>query len=84
MSLLERLDRKALNMGRMLKRLQIGPVALAFVNQGTLMASIVRTCQLCSDGKQCEAWLENSSAVIERAPAFCPNQTNFDLSKEMI
>jgi hypothetical protein len=84
MSLMERLDRKARNMGRMLKRLQIGPVALAFVNQGRLMASIVHTCQLCKTGEECEAWLKNSSAMIESAPAFCPNRTSFDLSKKMI
>ena len=84
MSLMEHFDCKARNMGRMLKRFQIGPVALAFVNQGRLMASIVHTCQLCKAGKECEAWLEKSSAMIESAPAFCPNRTNFDLSKKMI
>jgi hypothetical protein len=82
--LMERLDRKARNMGRMLKRLQIGPVALAFVNEGRFMASIVHTCQLCKAGKECEAWLEKSPAMIEGPPAFCQNHTNFDLSKKMI
>jgi hypothetical protein len=84
MLLMERLDHKARNMGRMLKRLQIGPVALAFVNEGKFMAAIVHTCQLCKASKKCEAWLEKSPAMIERAPAFCPNRTNFDLSKKMI
>lgn len=84
MLLMERLDRKARNMGRMLKRLQIGPVALAFVNEGRLMASIVHTCQRCKAGKECEAWLEKSPAMVEGAPVFCPNRTNFDLSKKMI
>ena len=84
MSLMERLDHKARNMGRMLKRLQIGPVALAFVNDGRLISSVVHTCQLCNAGKQCEAWLERSSVTSEQAPAFCPNQTNFDLSKSLI
>lgn len=84
MSFMQRLDRKARNMGRMLKRLQIGPIALAFVNGGRLMTSIVHTCQLCKADKECEAVLENSSATIERAPAFCPNRTNLDLSKKLI
>ena len=84
MSLMERLDRKARNLERMLKRLQIGAVALAFVNQGRLMASIVHTCQQCEAGNECEAWLEKASATIERAPAFCPNRTKFDLSKKII
>jgi Family of unknown function (DUF6455) len=84
MPLMKHLDRKALNMGRMLKRLQIGSIGLAFVNQGRLMASIVRTCQLCRTSKQCEAWLEKSSVQEVDPPAFCPNRTNFDVSRKVI
>jgi Family of unknown function (DUF6455) len=61
-----------------------GASAFAFVNQGRLMASIVRTCQVCKAGKRCETWLEKSSPVLERAPEFCPNQTNLDVSKKVI
>jgi hypothetical protein len=84
MTLLQNVDRKALNMGRMLKRLQLGPIALAFVNQGRLMNSVVRTCELCRAGTQCEAWLRKSSVPVGQAPAFCPNRRNLELARTMI
>jgi hypothetical protein len=77
-------DRNALNMGRMLKRARIGPIALAFVNQGRLISSIVQTCQQCAVSEECQAWLMKSAAPVRHAPSFCPNRVNFDLANILI
>lgn len=76
--ILERADRQALLMGRMMDRLGVTTAAASLVMLGAPMRWACRSCMACRHADECEAWLSSSNAAfVADAPDFCPNANFF-------
>lgn len=78
MRYLDRLDDKALQLGRMMQCCAIDPAILAGEQLGQTMAAVARACIACPNGTACRAWLEQAEQRgVNRPPSFCPNAARF-------
>jgi hypothetical protein len=76
--IIDRADRQAWLMGRMMDRLGLTVVETTRANLGIRMYSACRTCMSCRHADECEAWLSASDKTyVADAPAFCPNASFF-------
>jgi hypothetical protein len=76
---MQRADRQASLMSRMLNRLGLTIPEAAQFELGIPMRSACRNCMLCRHAAACEAWLSVfPHSCVTKTPDFCPNAQLFD------
>ncbi len=82
-SLMDRLDLRASNLGRMMAVCGVDRTDLAGHQVGQTLVSVSRACMACPDGERCRRWLDSPEigagepSGFRDAPAFCPNAPRF-------
>ncbi len=72
-----RVERRALRMHEMMRRLDVDPVKLARLRGGDAYAQARARCLSCKASDRCLFWLDDP-AQAGRRPAFCPNLALFE------
>ncbi|HYD67813.1 DUF6455 family protein [Azospirillum sp.] len=72
------IDRRALNMPRMMRRLGVDVFTVTTFGVGHEMARAARRCSLCRTTEACSRWLEDPDADPAGHRAFCPNAELFE------
>jgi hypothetical protein len=75
-----RVERQALRMHDMMRRLNVDAAALARLRQGNAYAEAHRRCLSCGTSDKCLRWLDEPPQP-GRTPDFCPNLSLFDAFK---
>jgi Family of unknown function (DUF6455) len=70
-------ERRARRMNEMMERLDVDPVALARLREGSVYAEARNLCLFCGTSDTCLRWLD-APAQSGRRPEFCPNLPLFD------
>lgn len=68
---------QAQRIGKMIRRLDVDLLELAYTRLGTVYADANRVCSSCESAAECSRWLTVASQHGER-PAFCPNLPLFE------
>lgn len=79
--LLFRTQEEPLNIGEMMRRLDIDPCNDRLFNGGRAYNDARRACRVCHNVEDCTAWLAANTKVVEAAPPFCPNQTKLQVMR---
>ena len=74
MTIVERIEQRAKNMGAMMHRLGISPDA---AYAGRQMSMAARRCSLCAHADQCQRWLATPGTDQAAWQTFCPNAVLF-------
>jgi hypothetical protein len=72
-----RVERRALRMHEMMRRLDVDPAKLARLRGGDAYANARATCLSCRASERCLFWLD-TTAQAEGRPVFCPNLALFE------
>ena len=72
-----RVERRALRMHDMMKRLDVDPGKLARLRGGDAYAEACAKCLSCRTSEECLRWLDDS-AQAGRRPELCPNLPLFE------
>jgi len=75
-----RVERRALRMHEMMKRLDVDPGKLARLRRGDAYAEARARCLSCGTSDKCLRWLDEP-ARGDSPPEFCPNLTLFEACK---
>lgn len=75
---MERVQRQARQMDRMMDRLGVDAVAAARQARGWPYARACRTCLGCPVVSLCSRWLDSADGGAATTPDFCPNAALFD------
>jgi hypothetical protein len=76
-----RVERRAVRMHEMMRRLDVDPARLARLRGGDAYAEACARCLSCRASESCLLWLDNpahSSTSAGRRPEFCPNLALFE------
>ena len=72
-----RVERRALRMHEMMRRLEVDPAKLARLRGGDAYADARAMCLSCGASERCLRWLDNPTQASKR-PDFCPNLAVFE------
>jgi hypothetical protein len=75
-----RVERRAVRMHEMMRRLHVDPGKLARLRRGDAYAEARAGCLSCRMSEKCLRWLDEP-AKAEKRPEFCPNLTLFEACK---
>jgi hypothetical protein len=71
------LEDQAQRMRKMIERLDVDILELAYAGLGGVRAKASRTCSACENATECARWLDVALHSAER-PTFCPNLPLFE------
>jgi len=74
----ERLQQRADNMGRMIRRLGVLDEWASATDRGLRIARTTRRCMFCPNTDRCAAWLAAPDADPAAYRSFCPNAEALD------
>jgi hypothetical protein len=75
-----RVERRAMRMHEMMRRLHVDPGKLARLRRGDAYAEAHAGCLSCRMSEKCLRWLDDPTEAAKR-PEFCPNLTLFEACK---